>query len=260
MDLIEYLTRHAPLPLVGIAIFAAMVVSREIGAKLFEMLRPVLLPPEPVRINESHIVAAVLGILLVLIGFGFYLAVDRQETRRDLVVSEASALKTAYLRSQFLEDTPALQSSLRAYTQARLAYGLSEESDRTAKALEASKLQDQVWHDVIAATKPLRSETLPSLISAPINEAFGLADRRNAIADARIPPPVLATIALYLLAITGILGFTTSAAGGQHRVGSFLLFALMASVIILILDIDRPRGGMRVPQIAMSEVLADMKP
>ena len=73
MDLIEYVTRHASLALVGLAIFAAMIVSREIGAKLFSMLRPVLLPPEPVRINESHIVAAVLGILLVLIGFGFYL-------------------------------------------------------------------------------------------------------------------------------------------------------------------------------------------
>lgn len=260
MDLIEYLTRHAPLPLVGIAIFAAMVASRELGAKLFEVLGPVLPPPEPVRINESHIVAAVLGILLVLIGFGFYLAVERQEARRDLVVSEASALKTAYLRTEFLDDPKALQASLRAYAQARLAYGLSQESDRKDKALEATKLQAPVWRDVIAATKPLRSEPLPSLITDPINEAFDLADRRNAIADARIPPPVLTTIALYVLAITGILGFTTSAAGGQHRIGSFLLFALVSSVIILVLDIDRPRGGLRVPQVAMSEALAGMKP
>ena len=259
MDLIEYVTRHASLALVGLAIFAAMIVSREIGAKLFSMLRPVLLPPEPVRINESHIVAAVLGILLVLIGFGFYLAVDRHEVRRDLVVSEASALKTAYLRSEFLDDPTALQSSLRAYTQARLAYGLSQESDRKAKASEASKLQNPVWHEVIVATKSLRSEPLPSLISVPINKAFGIADRRNAIADARIPTPVFTTIALYLFAMTGILGFTTSAAGGQHRVGSFLLFALLTSVIILTLDIDRPRGGLRVPQIAMSDALAAMK-
>src|SRR3981081_3181691 len=45
---------------------------------------------------------AVLGMLGLLLGFTFSMAVSRYEARRELVVQEANAIGTTYLRAAFL--------------------------------------------------------------------------------------------------------------------------------------------------------------
>ena len=261
MNIFEMVTQYLPLPVVAIAVLFAMIVSREIGAKLNVALRPLLLPPEPVRVNESHIVAAIMGLLLLLASFSFFLTLDRYELRRSLVVSEASVLQEAYRQTSFLDDPASLRASLSAYAEARLAYGMAGERERRAKARAAIKLQDRVWQAAMASVQPLRSGPLPGVIVAPINDAFDIAAQRNALADTRLPPRILVLLALCILVMTGILGFTTAAAGGRHRLGSFLLFGLITLMIVLILDVDRPRGGaFRVPQTPMADAVAAMKP
>ena len=51
---------------------------------------------------NGAIVSAVLGLLALLLGFTFALAVNRFETRRALVLEEANAIGTAYLQTQVL--------------------------------------------------------------------------------------------------------------------------------------------------------------
>jgi hypothetical protein len=48
-------------------------------------------------------VSAVLGLLALLLGFTFAMAVDRFEQRRTLVLDEVNAISTAYLRTQLLQ-------------------------------------------------------------------------------------------------------------------------------------------------------------
>jgi len=45
---------------------------------------------------------AVLGLLGLLLGFTFAMAVQRYDTRRDLVVQEANSIGTTFLRASFL--------------------------------------------------------------------------------------------------------------------------------------------------------------
>ncbi|HPU16762.1 MAG TPA: hypothetical protein PK808_11795, partial [Polymorphobacter sp.] len=54
--------------------------------------------------QEGYITSAVLGLLALLMGFTFALAVDRFETRRVLVIAEANAIGSAYLRAQLLPE------------------------------------------------------------------------------------------------------------------------------------------------------------
>jgi len=56
-----------------------------------------------------------------------------------------------------------------------------------------------------------------------------------------------------------MLGYTVAGAGGRHRIASILMFTLLTLAIVLILDLDRPRGGaIQVPQAAMADALAAM--
>ena len=50
----------------------------------------------------AGIEGAILGLLALLLGFTFALAVQRYETRRTLVVEEANAIGTTFLRADFL--------------------------------------------------------------------------------------------------------------------------------------------------------------
>lgn len=261
MGIVEFVARGVPLTLVALALFVAMTLSRELGAVIYRRLRPFMSPPVSGRVDEAHILTAVLGLLALLVAFTFQMALDRFEARRDLVVDEANALSTAYLRSALLDDPAPVHADLRSYAEARLAYSLASERDRPAAALHAEGLQAAVWRDVVEAVRPLRGGPTPGFIAAPINEAFDLATRRKAISMARIPASVVATLGLFVLVTAGMLGYMTADTGGRHRIGSYLMFALLALAIILILDLDRPRSGaIRVSQSPMVEAVTAMRP
>ena len=54
--------------------------------------------------KENLVVSSVMGLLALLIGFTFSLAIDRFDTRRERVLMEANAIGTTYLRAQMLDE------------------------------------------------------------------------------------------------------------------------------------------------------------
>jgi len=90
-----------PLTVIALAIMAALVAAATIGYRghLWLLHRSGETEPE----SHDHLLSAVLGLLALLLGFTFSLALNRYEARRDLVVQEANAIGTAWLRAQLLE-------------------------------------------------------------------------------------------------------------------------------------------------------------
>jgi len=90
-----------PLTVIALAILAALVVAATIGYRGHVWLLQRAGESE----SESHdyLLSAVLGLLALLLGFTFSLALNRHEDRRNLVVQEANAIATAWLRTQILE-------------------------------------------------------------------------------------------------------------------------------------------------------------
>ncbi|THD59747.1 hypothetical protein [Phenylobacterium sp.] len=258
--MIDLVAREAPLPLVGGGGLIALVLACELGAAARR--RGPAAPGEHGVADDGNILAAVLGLLGLLLAFTFNLALDRHETRRALVVAEANDLGTAYLRTALLDDPAALRQDLRAYAQARLSYGLAAAGPaQDAAAARADALQATVWRDATAALASLRTTPVSGLVLAPINEAFDTASKRKSALAARLPTAVVGTLALYSLIAAGMLGYTAAGAGRRSRVTSTLLFMLLTLAICLILDLDRARSGMiQVPQTPMADVIAAMRP
>jgi hypothetical protein len=141
----------------------------------------------------------------LLLGFTLTLAVPRFNERRSLVIEEADAIETTYLRAATLPqpyNTHARQCLLQ-YVDARLrldAAGL--EADRLAQASrQAKQIQEELWEDVTELTKTDRSAVMASYMSS-LNELIDLDDRRLSALENRIPLTIwLMIVSVALIAV-----------------------------------------------------------
>lgn len=254
----EQFLRDAPLWLILLLLFLIMGLARELGA--WERRREERIArKESSGTDEGYILTAVLGLLALLVAFSFGMALNRYETRRELVVTEANALGAAYLRTAVLDDPGKLRGLMLRYAQDRLAYGEVGPGAQAAER-DAELLQPQIWAEAVRLVAPSRETPLAGFVLTPLDQAFDAAAARKAELHARMPLVVLATLSVYFIAAAAVLGYAFSRAQARHRVASFALFGLFVLALGVILDLDRPREGLiELPQGAMVDTVAMMR-
>jgi hypothetical protein len=197
------------------------------------------------------------------VAFSFGMALNRYEARRELVVTEANALGTAYLRTAVLDDPARLRRLMLQYAEARLTYGrIGGGAVKAARAAadEADQLRPQIWAEAVRLIAPSRETPLAGFVLSPLDAAFDAASERKAELQARMPLVVLGTLCAYFVAAAAVLGYASAHAEARHRVASFALFGLFTLALGVILDLDRPRGGLiDLPQGAMVDTVAMMR-
>lgn len=254
----EAFFREAPLWSILLLVFLAMALAREFGA-WGRRLEGRISRKEGVATDEGYILTSVLGLLALLVAFSFGMALNGYEARRELVVTEANALSTAWSRAALLEDPTRLRSLLLQYTQARVTYGEVGEAIREAER-ESDRLKPKVWAEAVRQVGPSRQTPLAGFVLSPLGDAFDAASTRKAELEARMPVVVLVTLSVYFIAAAAVLGYASAHAWARHRVASLVLFGLFTLALGVILDLDRPRGGLiHLPQGAMIDTVAMMQ-
>ncbi|MGH7260397.1 MAG: DUF4239 domain-containing protein, partial [Nitrospiraceae bacterium] len=116
-------------------LFLTMLLFLEVGRRIG--MRRMGEETERQRSGLLTIETAIYGLLGLLVAFTFSGASSRFEARRVLVVQEANAIGTAYLRLDLLPAAaqPALREKFRLYTETRLA------AYRALPDLDAAKAQ-----------------------------------------------------------------------------------------------------------------------
>lgn len=195
----------------------------------------------------SGIQGAVLGLLGLLLGFTFAMAVDRHERRRGLVLQEANAIGTTYLRASLLPDahqTP-VKDLLRRYLDLRLKYQpLVDDSVKLAEGMRTSEeIKTELWKHANGAAKEAPNDITTTFIES-LNETIDIDAARITAMRARIPGGVW----LLLLIVAGFgcitTGYGAGADGARTTLGSFFMPLLITVVIVLIFDISHPRQGL----------------
>ena len=241
-----------PLGIIAPAILVALLASAEAGYRghVWLLRRRDESDPE----SHDHLLTAVLGLLALLLGFTFSLSLNRYETRRELVVQEANALSTVWLRAQLLDPASRAKISglMRDYIDVRLAWS---EADTPQTAARTDVLERKLWD---ATGQVLRSDSNPQLSRAlmdAVNESFDLATTRAATRSAHVPDRVLDVLLLYALLSAAMLGYTSAAKGRPQRIATSAVMVLLTLAMVMILDIDRPRtGAITVTQQPMEEL------
>jgi hypothetical protein len=191
--------------------------------------------------------AAVLGLLGLLLGFTFAMAVNRYETKRQLVVKEANAIGTTFLRVDLLPEShqPPTRELLRQYLDIRIQYEpLASDPQKLAQAVRLSaEVENNLWKHAGAAAREAPTPATIAFVNA-LNQMIDIDAERVANARSRIPGGVW----LLLLVVAGFGCFTSAYGGGTHgsrsAFTSFLLPILITVVIMQIFDLMHVRQGL----------------
>jgi hypothetical protein len=244
------------LPLWGLffATVAIVILAVECGFRLGKYRRA-----RSDQEKESPVgamVAATLALLAFMLAFTFGLAASRFESRRLVVLDEANAIGTTYLRAGMLPAPyrDEIRKLLRQYVNVRLQAIQSGEVE--AAVAKSAELHRAVWSQATEAAAKDPHSIVTGLFIQSLNEVIDLHSKRIMFAlHNRIPE--LVWLALYCIAILSMaaLGYQEGLSGSRRSLAVLALVLTFSVVMWLIADLDRPgQGLLRVNQRAMSDL------
>jgi hypothetical protein len=204
-------------------------------------------------------VGAALGLLAFLLAFTFGLAAARFDTRRQIVVEEANAIGTTYLRAAMLSDAhrKPVRDLLREYVDVRLGAAGGGPLDEAVR--RSTELQDSLWTHAVAAGQENPGSIVVGLFVQALNETIDVHGVRLATVRTRIPGAIW--MALYAVALVALaaMGYQEGLARETRSVVVLAVAIAFSLVLWLIADLDRPQeGSLRVSQRPMIELRASM--
>ena len=202
--------------------------------------------------------ASILGLLALMLGFTFGAASARYDARISLVVSEANALGTTFLRAQALPEPYRIRTSLMLHKYVDLRLEMISSYDNSEKLAhvknETERLQQDLWAQAAAAARRY-PDPITAVFLQSLNESFDLYSSRIAMFANRVPNTVLWILACVGIAGLAITGYGFGLAGQQVWTVIALVSVLVAAVIIMIVDLDKPLGGpTRISQQSMVDL------
>ncbi|NIZ07884.1 hypothetical protein [Pseudooceanicola sp. HF7] len=207
---------------------------------------------------------ALLALLGLLLGFTFSATLGWRESSATLVVEEAAAISTAFLRADLLPgDTGRpLQEALLDYARSRVIPTGFSKPPLNSETILTTTLAEQVrlWPALLQALGPDVPVNLQTYLSAGVTDVLDAHTRRLAAAAKTVSASVWSL--LFFAAGSGafLLG---NRAGLQGRAPTWrtLLFSIVLSgVLITIADLDRPSNGFStVPQTSLADAVKDME-
>ncbi|MFP3868941.1 MAG: hypothetical protein ACLFUU_12430 [Desulfobacteraceae bacterium] len=200
------------------------------------------------RTQITTIQVAILGLLALLLGFTFAMSMSRYDKRKQMVLEEANAISTTFLRTQLLPEPfrQAISNLLRQYVDVRLEFyatGIDEKKLAQASA-RAQKLHRQIWSYIPALGEKDPRAVTTGVFLLSLNEMIDLHAKRLTAMENHVPQSAL--ILLYALSTFSvwIVGYSSGLSGLRNLFLTMMLPFLIAAVINVIVDIERPRRGL----------------
>src|SRR5262249_45038639 len=243
--------------LLAIGLIAGVVAAHEIGFWLGSLTHS---KDEPFDRQVGLVRTSTAALVAFLIGFAFSGAASRFIDRADLIVKEANALGTAYLRADTIAEPQRgeLKAAIKEYTADRVSLLSREGRDQMEVLLAKVRgLHEQMGKSAINATNdnaPLMAVVLP-----PINEVIDLHSVHLAMARRHLPIPIMAMLLGTAAIGVGMLGFGNGRVGRRFSVLDSVYGAVLAVALWMTIDLDYPGIGIiRVSNLTMVETLAAM--
>lgn len=231
--------------LVVSGLFIFMVLAMEIGFRTG--LRRKGKAAEAIA-QANAVLVSMLGLLALLLAFTFSAALQRYEDRSQTVVAEANAIGTTYLRARLLPPgvQDEVQGLLREYLDVRIQEGHvdSTKPELHQSLLHKAKLMEaRLWSHAVKAAELDKSVVTSGLFIQALNELIDTSTTRNAALNRQVPEIVLLLMFATIVLTTATLGYASGIAGHRVTLAALVLVVLIALVIYLIIDLDRPRRG-----------------
>ncbi|MBL8297133.1 MAG: hypothetical protein JNN30_02190 [Rhodanobacteraceae bacterium] len=231
----------------AVGLFLGMLLCAELGRRIG--LARLAQDPDGFAKGSGPVEAAALGLLGLLLAFTFSGAASRFEARRELIVAEANAIGTAYLRVDLLpsDAQPEVRELFRRYLDARVdAYR------HTANVLvmevrlsEADRWQGQLWAKAVAASARSEMPAQTAMLLLPaLNEMIDISTTRAAAMRNHPPLAIFFLLAGLSLVSSLLVGYGMCGARERNWFYVLLVTTTISLTFYLILDMEYPRFGL----------------
>ena len=253
--LIDYLPLWSILPLTLAAAFLSVEAGYRVAGYRLRQAQ------EEKESSVGAMVGATLGLLAFMLAFTFGLAGSRFEDRRQVVLSEANAIGTTYLRAAMLPEPMRTNTRnfLREYVDVRLE-AIQQPGKLHQAILKSEELHTSLWSQAVAAAEKDRSP-ITGLFIQSLNEVIDLHATR-VMAGVRSRVPDVIWVVLYALALLAMfmMGYHSGLVHSRRSIAVIALVLGFSSVLFLISDLDRPnQGTLQVSQQSMIDLQHSMK-
>jgi hypothetical protein len=243
----------------GIVLFIGMVVMVELGRVFGRRTKS----DEGSQPGRTAIGGAVYGLLALLIAFTFSGAATRFDSRRYLIVDEANAIGTAYLRLDLLpaDAQPGLRDLFRRYVDSRIAT-YNNVPDMAAVQAEIDRgiaIQGEIWQQGVVGCRRPENPLATCILLIPALNAMIDINTSRTMANKIHPPAIVFAMLLALALITALLtGYDLSHAEKRDWVHVLGFSIILSVTVYVIMDIEYPRlGFIRID--AIDEVMAQLR-
>lgn len=241
----ETLVYRTPTFVIAGVVFVLMLVLTAVFYRYGERRARTL---DVERADVAPVDGAVAALLALLLALSFSLASERFVARQALVVKEANAIGTAFLRCALLEpeDRRFCEGALRAYVDLRIAYFEEYRDTARYKAIidESERVQRAVFDRVTEAVHREKNYPALGLLVQALNEMIDVHGERVASFRITVPQPITVLLLCLSLAWSCVLGYALGLKG-RRRTGAVVAFSVLVTLVAAAtLDLDRPRRGL----------------
>jgi hypothetical protein len=243
-----------------LSIGGAMLVLLETGRRIGK--RAIAGDPAGSHQGLGPAEAGVFGLMGLIIALTFSGAASRFDQRRMLIIDEANAIGTAYLRVDLLpEDAqPSVRNDFRDYLETRidLYHNLADKKKVTSIEEKTASLQLKIWKASVAASHRSENISASLLLLPALNSMFDICSSRTAIRQVHQPKIIFIVMILQALVCSMIAGYSLAIKQSRswiHLIGFTLVLLI---TLIVILDLEYPRiGFIRID--ALDVLLSDLR-
>ena len=245
-------------------LFIAMVAVNEVGFRVGRFVQA--RTDNEVKSLTGAIQASILGLLALLLGFTFSMSMQRYDNRSMALIDEANSIGTAQLRAQLLPEQyrDEVSNLLQDYIVLRVEIGqldLTKTAARTAYNQKIAELQGELWLLAVSATEVDPRPVTTGAFVVALNNVIDSQGKRNALLQMQVPEVVLLLLFVVFLSAGGIMGYSAGLSGKRIFAPIVLVSTLIALIVFIIIDLDRPKRGLiQVNQEVMNELLDDARP
>lgn len=246
MTQIEFLYSYNSI-FIAIALFFAMLLFNEFGFQAGRFVQRHTDSEQ--KALTGSIQVSVLGLLALMLGFTFSMAMQRYDSRNMALIDEVNAIGTAALRVKLLPQQyqGEMQALIRNYVEVRVAMGdiaLTDQARRREYNDKVSALQHDLWTLAVLATDTDPRAVTTGAFVQSLNAAIDAQGKRNALQQMHVPETVLLLLFLVLLASGGMIGYSGGLSGKRIIAPVVLVSLLVTLIVFIIIDLDRPKRGL----------------
>lgn len=207
-------------------------------------------------------VASILGLVALVLGFTFSLAGLRFDDRRMAVLEEANAIGTTYLRARLLAEPQRSEIAklLREYVAIRIE--ATQEGKTQQAIVRSEELHELLWLQAAAVAEKDTHSIVTGIFIQSLNDVIDLHSKR-VLVGIRSRIPLVIWLGLFCLSLLGMasVGYQSALSGTRRSPAMLGLVLAFAVVLLLIADLDRGQEGLlRISQQSMIDLQKSMTP